>query len=86
VTRDRRSTTLGALLEQGHLAGELGELALKIGESFFGGTVRKLTDDALARSLAHEDGPCLVDPTPRSLLVIAHVAHPVSSHDFGYWR
>ncbi len=61
--------TLRALFEQRHLTGELGELALKVGESLFWGAIGVLADRSLARSLAHEDSACLVNATPWSLIV-----------------
>ena len=65
----RRSAALGALLEQGDLPGELGVLALKVGESLFCGAVGVLSYRALALGFANENSTGLVDAAPGSLIV-----------------
>ena len=63
------SAALGALLEQGHLAGELGVLALEVGERLLRRAVGELSDRALAGLLAHEDRSGLVNASPGGYLV-----------------
>ena len=64
----RRCAAPRALLEQADLAGEVGVLALEVGERLLGRRVGVLADLPLAVALAHEDGARLVDAAPRLLL------------------
>jgi hypothetical protein len=73
----RGCAALGALLQERDLAGEVGELALEVGQRLLGGPVRVLADGAFAVALAQEDGARLVDAAPGGLLVVNHGFHLV---------
>ncbi len=57
--------------------GELGELALEVGERLLGRAIGVLADGAFALGFADEDGSRLVDATPGGLFVSYHVVHLV---------
>ena len=75
---DRLGDVLGgcaaadALLEQADLAGELGELALVVGERLLRRGVRILTDGAFAVRLTHVDRSVVTDAAPWCLFVGRH--------------
>ena len=64
----RRDTPAHPLLEQAHLAREVGVLALEVREGLFGRGIGVLADLTLTVGCAHEDGARLVDAAPRLLL------------------
>src|SRR5690606_7241801 len=67
--RPRRST-LDALLEEGHLAGEVDVLALEVGDRLFSRAIGILADGTFPVALAYIDGARLVDATPWCLVVV----------------
>jgi hypothetical protein len=69
-------TALGALFEQRHLPGEIGELPFEVGERLLLGTVRILADHSLAVRLTDVDGTVVVDTAPRFDLWTGHAHHP----------
>jgi len=62
-------TALGALLEEGYLAGELDVLALEVGERLFGSSIGVLANGTLALGFAHVDRSGLVYAAPGGLVV-----------------